>query len=142
MSNESGGIFENLPDGGKYLKVDGPVVIESDSLFSHSGFGTSVATGLSAAGSAIGDALQLSHFINVLGTVGSGTGAKLFSAPVGATVHVVNGGANALALYPENSSGVINGGSPAASVAVAAGELAICLRTSATGWQVRVAVAP
>lgn len=105
--------------------------------------GQVVKTGLTAAGTAITDALQLVGTINVLTTVAASTGAKLPSTvDVGGVVRVENRGANDLALYPPTSSGTLNAGSAGASVAIATGESATCIRLSATDWSVRISVAP
>lgn len=103
----------------------------------------STATGLTAAGTTIADALALTRVYNVLTTVASGAGAKLWDAPVGARLEVVNAGANALLLYPEDAvDATLNGGSIGASVSVAAGSMVICYRVSTTNWIVRELTAP
>lgn len=67
-----------------------------------------VATGLTAAGSSISDALALNATINVVSTVASGSGVQLYSMMIGDEMEVYNGGANALAVYPQSSSVAIN----------------------------------
>lgn len=82
----------------------------------------SVATGLTAAGSAHTDALALAADINVVGTTAASTGVKLMTKlSLGDEVVVVNLGANALAVYPP-TGGTINGGSANAALSVAAGK--------------------
>jgi hypothetical protein len=71
------------------------------------GFG-STATGLVAAGTSSSDALQLTAGVNVFATVASGAGAKLPSDPSVGMVAVINGGANALLVYPGQTGGQVN----------------------------------
>ena len=95
----------------------------------------SVATGLTATGTVLSDALQLTAFVSLLGTVAASTGVKLISAwPVGQIGLVYNGGANALNLFPHSSSGTINGGSAGAAVTIAAAAANIVVRHSSTDW--------
>lgn len=67
-----------------------------------------VATGLTAAGTAITDALDLNATINVVSTVASGAGVQLYSMLVGDEMEVYNGGANSLKVYPDSTSVAIN----------------------------------
>lgn len=83
--------------------------------------GSSQSITVSAAGSALSDATQLStaDVINV-STVASSTGVKLNSSvPQDKVIFVRNGGANNLKVYPATSAGVINGGSAGAAVTLA-----------------------
>lgn len=101
-----------------------------------------VGNGLTAAGTTIADALQLSSIVNNFGTVASGAGAKLSdSVRSGLLVYVRNGGANALLLYPPNASGTINGGSTGAAVSIAATEVAVFVKVVANTWVGGVMVA-
>lgn len=59
-----------------------------------------VATGLTATGTTNADALQLSAVVNHVGTTASGTGVILPPLEPGASVFVINSGANALLVYP------------------------------------------
>jgi len=94
----------------------------------------SVATGLTAAGSTISDALQLVAISNNVTTTAGSTGVKLFDAPLGTMIYIRNGGANALAVYPDSGSNQFNAGSAGASVSIAAGAHAIAIRVSSTIW--------
>lgn len=67
-----------------------------------------VATGLTATGTTISDALDLNATVNVFSTVASGTGAQLYSMQVGDQMEVYNGGANALLVYPDQTTVAIN----------------------------------
>lgn len=93
------------------------------------------ANGLTATGSAITDALQLTAAVSHFGTVGASTGAK---APQdmnpGDSITVYNGGASTLSLYPTTALGVINGGSAGAAFSVAANKMAVLTRFSSTAF--------
>lgn len=98
-----------------------------------------VGTGISAAGSAITDATDLTKFINVISSAAASTGVQLPSQwPVGVFGIVQNNGANALSIYPHSASGTINGGSAGAAVTTAAAAGALVVRASSTDWLVYV----
>lgn len=98
-----------------------------------------VATGLTAAGTTIADALQLASLINVVGTTAASTGVKLpANVGVGQFVIVQNNGANALNVFPHSASGTLNGGSAGAAVTTAAAAGALIFRASSTDWLVYV----
>jgi hypothetical protein len=67
-----------------------------------------VATGLTATGTVITDALDLNATVNVVSTTASGTGVQLYSMQIGDEMEVYNGGANALKVYPDSSTVGIN----------------------------------
>lgn len=71
----------------------------------------SIDTGLVAAGNSAGTALALVSSTNLIATAAASTGVRLPSvvAP-GAMVRVLNGGANAVTVYPP-TGGKVNGGS-------------------------------
>ncbi len=93
-----------------------------------------VATGISAAGTALSDATQLSATTNVLGTVASGAGVKLFNGDLGDEQLVYNGGANQCLVYPHAAAGIIN--QIAAGGAMVLPQYTSCLfrRTTSTNW--------
>lgn len=93
-----------------------------------------VRTGLTAAGTEIGDALALTARINVITTAAASTGVKLPDVPVGVTVIVQNNGASTMNIFPHSSSGTINGGSAGAAVTVAAAAGNFLTRISSTDW--------
>lgn len=93
---------------------------------------------LTATGSAIGDALALTAFVNVVGTTAVSTGVKLPDAPIGSIVFVQNNGANALNLFPVDATGTINGGTAGAAVTIAAAAGNIAVRQTSTNWLVFV----
>lgn len=101
------------------------------------------ANGISAAGSAIGDATDLTKVINNVTTVAASTGVQLWDPNQSGGMQVVrNGGANALSVYPPNGTATINGGSAGAAVAVAAGETGIFWEVGTDVWIMTIGVAP
>lgn len=98
-----------------------------------------VATGLTAAGTALADALALTSMFNVIGTAAASTGVKLpTNMPVGQWGIVQNNGANTVNIFPPSASGTINGGSGGAAVTTAAAAAALFVRLSSTDWGVWV----
>jgi len=94
-----------------------------------------VSNGLTATGTTIADALQLTSFHSVIGTAALNTGVKLPSAwPIGQIGYVQNNGANPINLFPPTSSGTINGGSAGAAVTIAAAAGNIIIRLSTTDF--------
>lgn len=94
-----------------------------------------------AAGTTIADALDLTSLVNNITTVASGAGVQLPAAAIGTQVLVRNSGANALLVYPDGAGIKINGGTDGAAVSVAATEVGIFAKVSATNWIGGVAVA-
>jgi hypothetical protein len=92
------------------------------------GFGET-ASGLVGAGSSSSDALQLTAGVNIFATVANGSGAKLPSGPLVGMVAVINGGANALLVYPGETGGQINNATATTgSYSVANGKTAVFIR--------------
>ena len=67
-----------------------------------------IVSGLTATGTVIGDALDMKATINVFTTVASGTGGQLPSMNLGDQCEVYNAGANALKVYPDQTTVGIN----------------------------------
>ncbi|MCA3704253.1 MAG: hypothetical protein INF12_14620 [Methylobacterium sp.] len=89
--------------------------------------GVIVATGLSGAGSTQTDATSIGvNTFNVFSTVAASTGARLPVAGGNGNVVVVNGGANALTVYPATGES-INALSANTGLSVAAGRAALFL---------------
>ena len=63
---------------------------------------------VSAAGTAITDATDLTASINVVTTAAASSGVQLPSAEIGDEVEVLNLGANTLTIYPDSASNRIN----------------------------------
>lgn len=93
-----------------------------------------VATGLTAAGSTISDALALTATMNVIGTAAANTGVKLYSAQVGDRMFVYNGGANAVKVYPDSSSNNINQLSAGAGHVLPINTCCAYFKVSSTQW--------
>jgi len=99
----------------------------------------SVATGLTATGTTITDALQLTAFTSVLSTVAASTGVKLPPLwPIGQIGFVQNNGANALNIFPPTATIKLNGGTDGAAVTTAAAAGALIVRLSSTDFGVYV----
>lgn len=96
--------------------------------------------GITAAGTIITDAFDLSRTVNNITTAALNTGVQLFQAPVGVPVYVRNGGANPVNVFPPDASSNINGGSNGAAVILANTELGIFIRMTSTAWIGGVAV--
>jgi hypothetical protein len=63
---------------------------------------------LTAAGTLISDALDLTASINVVTTAAANSGVQLPNGEIGDEVEILNLGANALTVYPDTSSNQIN----------------------------------
>lgn len=95
----------------------------------------SVTTGITATGTTITDAYQLTTFANIVSTAAASTGVKLNSSwPVGQIGLVQNNGANTLNLFPPTASLTINGGSAGAAVTIAAAAGNLIIRLSSTDF--------
>jgi hypothetical protein len=87
-------------------------------------------TGITAAGTNLATAVQLSTSLNVVSTAASGTGVKLLPAENGAEMVVANDGANSLTVYALSGS-TIDG---SASVSIATTKRRVFWGTSDTTW--------
>ena len=95
-----------------------------------------VGSSLTATGTTIADALQLTRLQNFIGTTALNTGVKLPSQwPIGAFGIVFNGGANPVNLFPPSASININGGSAGAAVTIAAAAGNLIVRQTATSFR-------
>lgn len=102
-----------------------------------------VATGLTATGTALGDSLSLTSMFNRLTTVAVNTGANLHNS-TGVLQCVQNLGANNLKLYPNGASGQINGagaGNPI-TVASATRDIACCILLASNTYMCSVSPGP
>ena len=93
-----------------------------------------VKTSISAAGTTISDATQLDTTVNVLGTVASGAGVKLFNGEISDDLWVYNGGANQVVIYPHSTSGIINQLSAGTGVTLAQYGTMRFKRVTSTRW--------
>ena len=97
-----------------------------------------IATGLTATGTTIADALALQADTAVLGTVGAGTGVSVPSAEVGDSVEIYNGGANALKVYPDSTSVQFNALGNGNAFQLATNTTCYCRRITSTRWIVNL----
>jgi hypothetical protein len=93
----------------------------------------SVDTGISAAGTAQGNATAIAKEINVVSTVASGAGVVLPTAVAGMVVSITNTSANALLVYPATGA-AINTGSANAAYSQPAGATLQYLAPTTTQW--------
>ena len=94
-----------------------------------------VKTSISAAGTTISDATQLSATHNDIGTCASGAGVKLFNGEIGDELSVYNGGAAQCIVYPHSSSGTINQLSAGTGVTLAQYTMCKFRRVTTTAWR-------
>ncbi len=64
--------------------------------------------GLTATGSTRSNALQLTKIYNSIDTAASGTGVLLPPIQMGATIYIVNSGANTIKIYPYETGTTVN----------------------------------
>jgi hypothetical protein len=94
----------------------------------------SVATGLTAAGTVITDALDLVADTNVIATCGSGAGVQLPSCEIGDSCEVYNGGANACKVYPDASANQVNALVAGTAFSLSPNTMCYCRKITATRW--------
>ena len=97
-----------------------------------------IATGLTAAGTTISDALDLSADTNVIGTCASGAGVQVPACEVGDSVEIYNGGANACKVYPDATGNQFNALGAGNSFLLGTNTSCYCRKVSATGWIVNL----
>lgn len=119
-----------LPKKGFNMTIPSRVLGSGNSPLATQSICGTAATGLTATGTNLATALQLSTSWNVVGTTASGTGVKLMPTENGATMLVANDGANSLTVYAPSGS-TIDG---AASVAIATTKRRVFWGTSDTTW--------
>lgn len=93
-----------------------------------------IATGLTAAGTTISDALDITADTNVIGTCASGAGVQLPATEIGDSVEVYNGGANACTVYPDGATSQINGLSAGSGFLLATNTSCYCRKITSTRW--------
>lgn len=99
---------------------------------------------VTAAGTTITDATQLTSVFNRISTAAAGTGVKLWDAGNGTMIAVSNLGANDLEVYPPNASGVINSAAAgvALTLAAATNQIGLFFKVSANTWFAMVGAGP
>ena len=93
-----------------------------------------VATGLTAAGTVITDALDLQADTNVIDTVAASTGVQLPSGEIGDSVEIYNSGANSLKVYPDSATNTVNELSAGTAFLLASNTSCYVRKVSATRW--------
>lgn len=89
---------------------------------------------ISAAGSTISDATQLTASQNLLSTVSSGQGVLLPNGMVNDQVEIYNGGSNAVKVYPPNSTQNINQLSAGTAITLNVNTAAYFRKVTTTQW--------
>ena len=97
-----------------------------------------IATGLTAAGTTITDALDLTADTNVIGTCASGAGVQVAAAEVGDSQEIYNGGANACKVYPDSATVQFNSLGVGNSFSLGTNTMAYCRKVSSTRWVVNL----
>ena len=97
-------------------------------------FNGAIATGLTAAGTTLATALDLTADTNVLGTVAASSGVSLPACEIGDSLEIYNGGANACTVYPNTSSEQINGLVAGNGFLLATNTACFCRKITSTRW--------
>ena len=97
-----------------------------------------IATGLTAAGTTITDALDLTADTNVIGTCASGAGVQVAAAEIGDSQEIYNGGANACKVYPDSTLVQFNSLGVGNAFTLGTNTMAYCRKVSSTRWIVNL----
>src|SRR3990167_7121885 len=89
---------------------------------------------ISAAGTLISDATDLTASINIVTTAAASSGVQLPSAEIGDEVEVLNLGANAVTVYPDSSSNRINALSAGSGFLLATNTAVRCRKFTSSRW--------
>ena len=95
-----------------------------------------IATALTAAGTVITDALDLTADTNVIGTCASGAGVQVPACELGDSVEIYNGGANPCSVYPDSTSVQFNALGNGNAFLLATNTMCICRRITSARWTV------
>jgi len=90
-------------------------------------------TGISAAGTVIGDATALTTSMSILSTVASGAGVQIKDGEINDSAIIYNGGANACKVYPPTGDS-INQLSASAAVTLATNSALMLVKASTSQW--------
>ena len=83
-----------------------------------------------AAGTSAGNATQLTHIYNSIDTTTLGSGVKLPTSEMGATIIVANSGAHTVTVYPQNGNTI----NQTTSASIAKDHTALFFAVSNTQW--------
>ena len=89
---------------------------------------------VSAAGTSISDATDLRASVNVVTTAAASSGVQLPNCEIGDEVDVLNLGANAVTIYPDTSSNIINALSAGAGFSLATNTAVKLRKYTTTRW--------
>ena len=96
--------------------------------------GGQAATAVSAAGTAITDATDLTKSINIVTTAAASSGVQLPNADIGDSVDILNLGANAVTVYPPSATAQINALTAGAGFLLATNTAVTLKKFSALRW--------
>ena len=97
-------------------------------------FNGQISSAVTAAGTTISDAFDLTTSINVITTAGASSGVQLPSAMVGDEIEILNLGANAVTVYPDSSANRINALSAGTGFVLAPNTAVKCRKFTSTRW--------
>ena len=107
--------------------------VTASNIVGTSSWGENAGVGLTAAGTTLATALQLSSDVNHVGTVAASSGVNLDTVPdLGDRCLVYNASGTTLNIYPGVAAGTINGGTAGAAVTLATLKAAEFVCTSST----------
>jgi len=124
---------EDLPFGTMGRQDAGEVAITGGSIRGTLVAMSPLATGLVSAGVAQGDATLIAAGVSLFATVDAGSGTRLPDGSPGVAAVVVNGGANALLVYPAAGAQIDALGTNAA-FSLAAGKGLLLIPVTVTHW--------
>ena len=93
-----------------------------------------VKSSISAAGTTISDATDLTSSINIVSTAAASSGVQLPSGQIGDEVDILNLGANAVTVYPDSSSNSINALSAGSGFLLATNTAVKLRKYTSTKW--------
>lgn len=116
-------ITQDVTNGGNIILTKGQTSVRQP-----------IHSAISAAGSTISDATQLTGVVNQISTVSAGQGVKLWGGGTGTMIFVYNGGVTGVYVYPESGSISINGNGNGNPITVASGYCALLFKSTSSRW--------
>lgn len=89
---------------------------------------------VTAAGTTITDAFDLTASLNIITTAASGSGVQLYNGEIGDSQEIMNLGANTVVVYPDTSSNRINQLTAGAGFNLAPNTTVIVKKYTTTRW--------
>lgn len=96
--------------------------------------GGQVQSSVTAAGTTIGTAADLTASINVVTSAAASSGVQLPSVQIGDSVEILNLGANAVTVYPDSTSNRINALSTGTGFLLATNTAVVLRKFTSTRW--------